>query len=132
MRKTTAMLVVVLCCSVALNVFLFSRMRVLRKANQHSQRWLAARGQYQGAADAKRDFAAGTPKWYQIGGFGAPVPSDKPGRTLATVGCLVTRFEKSYVESYNETMDELFSQETTEVTPQQSPGGDVLKTAPQE
>ncbi len=122
MRKTTVMLVVVLGCSVALNVVLFGRIRGLRKANQRSEQFLAAKGHDRGVADAKRDFAAGTPKWYQIGDFGGPVPSDKPGRTLATVGCLVTRFERSYVESYNETMDELFSQGSTKVTTQQSPG----------
>ena len=31
MRKTTAILLVVLCCSLALNAFSFSRMYVLRK-----------------------------------------------------------------------------------------------------
>lgn len=108
MRKTTSILVVILCCSVAMNVFFFSRMCVLRKASQRSQMFLAARGHHQGVADAKRDFAATTPQWYQIGDFGGAVPSDKPGRTWATVGCLVTGFEEAYVDSYNETMDKLF------------------------
>lgn len=108
MRKTTAILVVLVCCSLALNVFFFSRMCVLRKASQRSQMLLAAKGHDRGVADAKRDFAAGTPKWYQISDFAVGVPSDKPGRTLATVGCMVTEYEKTYVDSYNKTTDELF------------------------
>ncbi|KKL96105.1 hypothetical protein LCGC14_1847810 [marine sediment metagenome] len=108
MRKTTAILVVVLCCSLALNVFFFSRMCVLRKASQRSQMFLAAKGHGRGVADAKRDFAAGIPKWYMIGDFGVAVPSDKPGRKLATAGCMVTEYEKTYVDSYNKTTDELF------------------------
>jgi len=108
MRKVIGFLVALLFCSVALNIVLFGRTRALDRERKISQHWLAAKGSDQGAMDAERDFAAGTPKWYCVGGFGGVVPPDKPGRTLATVGCLVTDFELAYVESYNRTMDGLF------------------------
>lgn len=108
MRKLLVALVVVLLISITLNVLLFVRTRALDRAYQQIETFLGHYGHFQGAEDARQDFAEGRPKWYMIGDFGGSVPADKPGRTPAKFGCIVTPYEHAYVQSYNDTMDELF------------------------
>jgi hypothetical protein len=118
-RKTITVLVLILCCSTILNIVLFHRNKVLHRNAKITAKHLAARGLWQGTADAKRDFADGVPKWYQIGDFAVPVPPDKPGRKLATVGCIVSEYEKAYVSSYNKTTDALFEEAAKQQRSQQ-------------
>ena len=111
-RLLIASLTIALCISLGVNALLISRLPTLVRHNEMLEAQLAAKGRASGTADAQRDFQARTPKWYVAGEIPGPIPSDKPGRTLDTVGCIVGPYELAYVEWYNKTMDDLMQSET--------------------
>ena len=109
MRKSAIALSFLLACSAAANIFLFHRVATLHSAIRENRKSLAIAGAKTGWVQAESDFAAGRPLWYYTGDFGVPVPKDKPGRKGATVGCLISDYDRAFVESYNKRMDELFA-----------------------
>src|SRR5690348_1266041 len=83
MRKIVTILLLLLVLSIAGNVALWFWGSSAQDTAQTYKWILEAIGSEEGAKEAEKDFAAGTPRWYQFPGDRAgEMPKDKSGRTL--------------------------------------------------
>ena len=112
MRKwPVIILVVALLASLASNVVLVNRVSILRSTQAFyeisSKRW--------GTRAAERDFSDGHPAYYLAGeinmsDFGnPPMLTNKPGRIVCGLGCLIFPGDESFIQAYNQRMDGLFA-----------------------
>ena len=108
MRWTTIILVVILSCSVVLNILVLSRASWSAGADGRIHDVLGQEGDPHGAADAYHDFCVGSPQWYQVGDSPAVVPAAKPGREIAIPTDPVSKEQEAYMHAYNITIDALF------------------------
>lgn len=113
MRKSFALiLTALLLVSLAANAMLVNRLSTLRKTSE----WEIERGGKRwGAMIAERDFSGGIPAYYVTGQFyrgdlgNPPMLTNKPGRVVVGLGCVVWPFDRSFIQAYNQRMEGLFA-----------------------
>ena len=104
--------------SIAGNVVLWFWGSSAQDAAQMYVQTLEAIGSSEGREEAEKDFAAGTPRWYQFpGDRGGEMPKDKSGRTLAVFELwpVPQRYHfrvRAFISGYNNRTDELFARKT--------------------
>jgi len=114
MRKVLIVLTLLVLLSVAANIVLWRRLAFAQYTVHYYQSVVKQFGHRLGRAEAERDFWAGMPRWYEVGGIQASLPSDKTGRRLVRMVGDLSEDELAFVESYNKRMDDLLSKNDNE------------------